>query len=735
MDSIVKRENPEPANSSPRLNQKLLKLSQTQISYHSGSSSSSSSSSDSDSNDIDDGGVSNLNANKRKQNSSFGDLLKKPKREEEFCSIMPPAGFLASLNNNQELQPQPLLKKTMERKDNSLLPLTVAHNNNNKLAVATISRGCKQFWKAGDYEEDVATDSTYSAIGMDHVRVHPKFLHSNATSHKWALGAFAELLDNALDEVCNGATYVNVDVLENQKDGSMMILVEDNGGGMNPDKMRQCMSLGYSAKSKMSNAIGQYGNGFKTSTMRLGADVIVFSRCDDGKSPTQSIGLLSYTFLRATGKEDIVVPMIDFEKKGKSNKWNKKIRSSLNDWNANSEIILQWSPFISEEDLFKQFEFLEDQGTRIIIYNLWEDDEGNLELDFDTNPHDIQIRGVNRDERNIQMAKQYPSARHFLTYQHSLRSYAAILYLRLPTGFRIFLRGKDVEHHDIVNDMILAKNIVYRPQHVENDPDVAAYGTIGFVKDAHHHIDVQGFNVYHKNRLIKPFWRVWNAAGSDGRGVIGLMEVNFVEPAHDKQGFERTNGLSRLEARLNAIQKSYWSSNCQEIGYAARRHPKNHNSSNIECTSQSKNKVKGSAKGFPAVHAISPNQQSSINGDLKAKACLKLGETPLRSITTDPLYCSVVKGQQMATGSHSKAANTNDMKSSNNLKKKGPELKDRFNGQTGKMVDNLIKSLEYEREKQRKLENQACVDNLLINRKTCPVAPFFSCNLLNSFYQ
>ena len=27
-----------------------------------------------------------------------------------------------------------------------------------------------------------------SASGMDHVRVHPRFLHSNATSHKWALG-------------------------------------------------------------------------------------------------------------------------------------------------------------------------------------------------------------------------------------------------------------------------------------------------------------------------------------------------------------------------------------------------------------------------------------------------------------------------------------------------------------------------------------------------------------------
>lgn len=54
------------------------------------------------------------------------------------------------------------------------------------------------------------------------------------------------------------------------------------------------------------------GNGFKTSTMRLGADVIVFSRCEGkyGGRAMQSIGLLSFTFLRSTGKEDIVVPMV-----------------------------------------------------------------------------------------------------------------------------------------------------------------------------------------------------------------------------------------------------------------------------------------------------------------------------------------------------------------------------------------------------------------------------------------
>lgn len=44
-----------------------------------------------------------------------------------------------------------------------------------------------------------------------------------------------------------------------------------------------------------------------------------------------------------------------------------------------------------------------------------------------------------------------------------LQSYASILYLRLPPGFRIILRGQDVEHHNIVNDMMLIKKLRYKP--------------------------------------------------------------------------------------------------------------------------------------------------------------------------------------------------------------------------------------------------------------------------------
>ncbi|XP_066350305.1 protein MICRORCHIDIA 4-like isoform X3 [Miscanthus floridulus] len=75
--------------------------------------------------------------------------------------------------------------------------------------------------------------------------------------------------------------------------------------------------------------------------------------------------------------------------------------------------------------------------------------------------------------------------------------------------------------------------------------------------------------------LLKPFWRVWTAAGSGGRGVIGVLEANFIEPAHDKQDFERTTLLARLEARLVQMQKDYWSGNAHRIGYVAPRSGRN----------------------------------------------------------------------------------------------------------------------------------------------------------------
>ncbi|XP_057862998.1 protein MICRORCHIDIA 6 isoform X2 [Cryptomeria japonica] len=414
---------------------------------------------------------------------------------------------------------------------------------------------CREFWKAGDYDVR-STGKTTLQNGMDHVRVHPKFLHSNATSHKWALGAIAELLDNSVDEINNGATFVNVDKIACPRDNSAALLVQDDGGGMDPDCIRQCMSLGYSRKNT-NTTIGQYGNGFKTSTMRLGADVIVFSTCNHNSIMTQSIGLLSYTFLRETGHEDIVVPMVDYEtplggqRKG-------LIRSTPEDWSHNLSTLLQWSPYTLESDLLKQFDDIGPHGTKVIVYNLWLNDDAQMELDFESDKEDIQLRGEPTDK---QLSQRHIANR----LRYSLRVYSSILYLQIPDNFRIILRGRVVEHHKIANDLKFPEYILYKPQ-VGNNKEVSVITTIGFTKEAPL-VNVHGFNVYHKNRLIMPFWKVFHENSSRGRGVVGVLEANFIEPAHDKQDFERTAVLLRLETRLKLMTIEYWNLHCALIGY------------------------------------------------------------------------------------------------------------------------------------------------------------------------
>ncbi|KAI3796215.1 hypothetical protein L1987_38881 [Smallanthus sonchifolius] len=423
---------------------------------------------------------------------------------------------------------------------------------------------CKQFWKAGDFEGPVNNNQSISNLGgMDHLRVHPRFLHSNATSHKWALGAFAELLDNSLDEVHTGATYVNVDVLNNEIDTSnMMLLVEDNGGGMTPDKMRRCMSLGYS---------------------------------------------------------------IHFEKRGEE--WGMMAKSSHVDWERNKETIVHWSPYSSEEHLLQQ-------------------------------------------------------------------SYAAILYLNIPNGFRIILRGKDVSHHNIIDDMMLAQKVMYKPTAdgtKKNDQNqMSSEVTLGFVKDAKNHIDVQGFN---------PFWRVWNAAGSDGRGVIGMLEANFVEPAHDKQEFERTSVLSRLENRLVVIQKKYWSTNCQEIGYAKR------------CKAASDTKCKPSIKD-----KSDEGKVSTVSSEAKLRPIRKIeASKPVEFAHNDEeAYTGTVRKIQSTSMKESKAS-TSDIPSETTvtseniiarLRKENFELKQRLENSESVTINNLLLDLRSERDKNVLLENQ-----------------------------
>ncbi|XP_065871440.1 protein MICRORCHIDIA 6-like [Euphorbia lathyris] len=430
---------------------------------------------------------------------------------------------------------------------------------------------CRQFWKAGNYNDAIGSKVNLQN-GKNYLHVHPMFLHSNATSHKWAFGAIAELLDNAVDEIQNGATFVVVDKTSNPRDESPALLIQDDGGGMDPEAMRHCMSFGYSAK-KSKSAIGQYGNGFKTSTMRLGGDVIVFSRHLHNRVCTQSIGLLSYTFLSRTGYDRIVVPMVDYEFNSETGKFEIYHLSAKEHFKSNLSMLLQWSPYSTEAELLQQFDDVGPNGTKVIIYNLWLSDDGNAELDFDTDTEDIRISGDIKKTVGNSAASKTLNEQHISNRLHySLRVYLSILYLRIPESFRIILRGRLIEQHNLANDLKFQEFILYKPQ-CGGVKEGQVITTIGFLKEAPQ-VHVHGFNIYHKNRLILPFWPVVSYGDSRGRGVVGVLEANFIEPTHNKQEFERTSLFQKLEVRLKEMTWEYWDYHCGLIGYLVKKkHP------------------------------------------------------------------------------------------------------------------------------------------------------------------
>ncbi|GJN20373.1 hypothetical protein PR202_gb07743 [Eleusine coracana subsp. coracana] len=324
--------------------------------------------------------------------------------------------------------------------------------------------------------------------------------------------------------------------------------------------------------------------------MRLGADAIVFTRAIRGSNITLSIGLLSYTFLRRTMKDDIIVPMLDF--KIQDGDIVPLVYGSQGDWDNGLKIIIDWSPFSSKDKLLQQFQDIGSRGTKVAIYNLWMNDDGLLELDFDDDDESrifmpseaMAHHNLNEKYRvmslgDILLRDQGSASGGFtkiqkeIVQQHisyrlrfSLRAYTSILYLKKFVNFQIILRGRPVEQITVTDELKFKKVVTYKPQVAHDSQMVTVKVDVGFAKEAPV-LGIFGMNVYHKNRLIMPFWKVLQEGSSRGRSVVGVLEANFIEPAHDKQDFERTPLFIRLETKLRQIIADYWKENCHLIGY------------------------------------------------------------------------------------------------------------------------------------------------------------------------
>ncbi|KAL4562193.1 hypothetical protein LXL04_034391 [Taraxacum kok-saghyz] len=115
----------------------------------------------------------------------------------------------------------------------------------------------------------------------------------------------------------------------------------------------------------------------------------------------------------------------------------------------------------------RPFEDIGSHRTKLLVYNLWLNDEGIYELDFDED-----------DE-----------------------AYVSMLYLRKLKNFKIFLRGEPVTQFNIADELKCREVVTYSPQ-VSSLKAAIVETTLGFIKVAPA-LPITGFNIYHKNRLIR----------------------------------------------------------------------------------------------------------------------------------------------------------------------------------------------------------------------------------------
>uniref|UniRef100_A0A8D0CNF7 MORC family CW-type zinc finger 3a n=1 Tax=Scleropages formosus TaxID=113540 RepID=A0A8D0CNF7_SCLFO len=378
------------------------------------------------------------------------------------------------------------------------------------------------------------------------LQLSPKFLHTNSTSHTWPFSAIAELIDNAYDPDANAKQFwIDKTCIK----GHDCLTFVDNGAGMNYDKMYKMLSFGFSDKQTINGHIpvGLYGNGFKSGSMRLGKDAIVFSKSKD----SMNVGLLSQSYLEEIKAQNVVVPIVTFRHTGQNRVAPEHV-ASLKD-------ILRYSLFNTESELLSELQAINatsssaSTGTRIIIWNLRRMANGQPEFDFNIDKYDIQIPADVYETTSEKYKRQDRPTQSVPESDYSLRAYCSILYLK--PRMHVVIRGQKVKTQLISKSLAFIAKDHYRPIFLAQSKRIPI--TFGYNTKSK---DQYGIMMYHKNRLIKGYERVGCQlkANNKGVGVIGVIECNFLKPTHNKQDFDYTDEYRKTINNLGIKLEEYW---------------------------------------------------------------------------------------------------------------------------------------------------------------------------------
>ncbi|GMS81416.1 hypothetical protein PENTCL1PPCAC_3591, partial [Pristionchus entomophagus] len=210
-------------------------------------------------------------------------------------------------------------------------------------------------------------DPPCDADVFDCVQITPEHIRSNGTVHTTPYAGIAELVDNAVDSGASSVRILYKGQPPNKSCGNYLLVV-DNGQGMNRSESLNTIMIGYSTKKGNSDSIGQFGNGLKSGSMRLGETLVMCTK----KHIEFTILMISLKYLDTINNHKCYVPCLSYELIGSI--WQPMHLTTESDEKHEKalKIILQYSPFATEREL--QEHMLSSlsglSGTSIIVTHL-----------------------------------------------------------------------------------------------------------------------------------------------------------------------------------------------------------------------------------------------------------------------------------------------------------------------------------------------------------------------------
>lgn len=396
-------------------------------------------------------------------------------------------------------------------------------------------------------------------------KTHPSYMETLGQIHaSWIFGAIAELVDNARDA---GATRLDVFIEQEyfaaRKMSLPVLCVTDNGTGMSHTDTIRMMSFGHSKPSNDDeDLIGRFGVGFKTGSMRLGKDALVFTQSRESRS----IAFLSRSFNE--GKEEVEIPTVTYKRNQGWMDFDDNIQSQKQA-EAHLKAVKDFSPF-NEYSIGAKFEaFGDETGTTICIYNLdrWGSEyslkwDPKLSSDRDSKQKcDIVVRSQRVRARPGQLSREVP-------LDYSLHAYLEVMFFE--PKMKIYVQGS------VVNTRRLHKSLSKTKVIKDTVAGKKVELTLGISQEERDRGNC-GIFLYWHGRLIEAYKRVGGMVHNAdvGRGVIGVIDVTdimrlqkeSVGVLNNKQGFLDCDVYAALEEWLGKVADRYWDDNfdCVEV--------------------------------------------------------------------------------------------------------------------------------------------------------------------------